>query len=531
MAESPLDPAVPGGAAQPANDSGATVLDDPRQRRIVLIVVALALMMVISAVSGLNVALPDLARSTGATQSQLQWIVDAYTLVFAGLLLPAGALGDRFGRKGVLVTGLLVFGVAAAFALFIESPGGLVGLRAVMGIGAALVMPTTLSVITTSFPESERGRAVGVWVGVAGGGAVIGLFGSAILLEFYSWNSFFALNVLLAFVALAGTLRFVPASRDTHAPRLDPVGALLSLAGISALIYGIIEGPVRTWSDPLVILGLVGGAASLAGFVLWELRRRNPMLDPRLFRLRGFGTGALSLAAQFFAAFGFFFIVLQYLQFVVGRSPLGAAAAMLPMPLVLIPLARQSPGFAQRWGINRVGAAGLLTLAGGLYVITLQDLEFRYWLFVVGLLLFATGMALAGAPATTAITSSLPPTKQGVASAVNDTAREFGSALGIAVLGSVLNDRYRAGLDSALADLGSALPPGAADVARGSLPAAQAIAERLGAAGAPLARAADQAFVDATGAALATASGVLVLAAVYVFVRGPRKGADLREGR
>ena len=222
----------------------------PRQRRAVLGVVSVALMMVVSAVSGLNVALPSLARDTGASQGELQWVVDAYTMVFAGLLLPAGAVGDRYGRKGVLLAGLVVFGVAAGCALFVHSPGTLIGLRAAMGVGAALVMPTTLSIITTSFPEEEKGRAVGVWVGVAGGGAVIGLLGSGVLLEFFSWSSFFALNVALAVLGLVGTLRVVPSSRDPQPAPLDPVGAGLSLTGVTALVFGIIEGPTRGWGTP-----------------------------------------------------------------------------------------------------------------------------------------------------------------------------------------------------------------------------------------------------------------------------------------
>lgn len=496
----------------------AALVADPHRRRQVLAVVALALMMVVSAVSGLNVALPDIARETGATQSQLQWIVDAYTLVFAGLLLPAGALGDRYGRKGVLLVGLVVFGSAAAVATTVDSPGALVVLRAVMGVGAAFVMPTTLSVITTSFPEEERPRAVGVWVGVAGGGAVIGLFGSALLLEYFAWSSFFALNVVLAVLALVGTLVVVPASRDMGAPRLDLVGAVLALVGITALVYGIIEGPVRGWGDGWVVAGLVLGAGALVGLVLWELRRREPMLDPRLFRLRGFGTGSLSLLAQFFAAFGFFFVILQYLQLVVGKSPLAAAVTMLPMPLVLIPLARRAPVLAERVGLNRLGAVGLVSLAAGLLVMTTLGTDFSFPVFLAGLVLFAVGMALAGTPATTAITAALPPAKQGVASAVNDTSRELGSALGIAVLGSVLNQVYRDTLAPALAGL----PPEAAEAAQGSLAAAQAVAAQAGPAGAALAAAADEAFVAAFGDALTIAAGVLVLAAVYVLVRGPR---------
>src|SRR3954471_17661350 len=220
----------------------------PRRRRSILAVVCLALMMVVSAVSGLNVALPDLAVQTGASQTELTWIVDAYTLAFVGLLLPLGAAGDRFGRKGVLLFGIVTFGLGAGLAMTTSDPSTLIGLRALMGIGAAAVMPTTLSVITTSFPPEERGRAVGVWVGVAGGGAVLGLVASGILLEFFAWNSFFGLNVALAAIGLVGTLLVVPSSKDPHPAPLDIPGALLSLVGVSALVFTIIEGADRGWT-------------------------------------------------------------------------------------------------------------------------------------------------------------------------------------------------------------------------------------------------------------------------------------------
>jgi EmrB/QacA subfamily drug resistance transporter len=500
----------------------------PRHRQLVLAVVALALMMVVSAVSGLNVALPDLARATGATQSELQWIVDAYTMVFAGLLLPAGAVGDRYGRRGVLLAGLAVFGAAAAAALLADDATTLIALRAVMGAGAALVMPTTLSIITTSFPAEERARAVGVWVGVVGAGAVIGLLGSGILLEFFGWSSFFALNVALAALAIAGALRFVPGSRDPIPAPLDPVGGLLSLVGITALVFGIIEGPARGWGDGLVLAGLLGGLGALAAFVAWELRRTHPLLDPRLFRLRGFGTGALSLTIQFFAAFGFFFIVLQYLQYVAGLSPLQAALALLPMPVVLIPLARRAPVIAERFGINRTGALGLTLIAAGLGVISLLEVDLSYGVFLAGLVLFAAGMALSGTPATTAIVASLPRAKQGVASAVNDTSREFGSALGIAVLGSVLNERYRSGI----ADATGGLPPEAARGAQESIAFVQSDAlARLGPAGSDLVAQAERAFVDATSTAVRVAAVVLLVTAVYVGLRAPRRGAPPDAGR
>jgi MFS family permease len=370
-------------------------------------------------------------------------------MVFAGLLLAAGAVGDRFGRRGILLAGLAVFGTAAAVALVTEDPRTLIVLRATMGAGAALVMPTTLSIITTSFPPEERARAVGVWVGIAGGGAVLGLLASGILLEFFQWSSFFGLNVVLAVLAIAGTLAVVPRSRDAEPPALDPVGAVLSLVGVSGLVFGVIEGtrprmgrrdrprgPRRRDRRPRRLRGV--GAARLPA-----------LLDPRLFRLRGFGTGSVSLTAQFFAAFGFFFIVLQYLQYVVGRSPLEAALTMLPLPLVLIPVARRAPAIAQRLGVNRTGPLGLLLIAGGLAVISRVEVDFDYVVFVAGLVLFAAGMGLAGTPCDDRDRLLAAAVQQGVASAVNDVSREFGSAMGIAVLGSVLNDRYRSGIEGA----------------------------------------------------------------------------------
>jgi len=492
----------------------------PRRRRLVLVVVGFALTMVVSAVSGLNVALPDLARDTGATQTELTWIVDAYTVVFAGLLLIAGAVGDRFGRKELLLVGAILFGSAAAVAMFVDDPSTLIVLRAVMGLGAAAVMPTTLSIITTSFPPEERAKAVGVWVGIAGGGAVIGLLGSGVLLEFFDWSSFFALNVGLALIAAIGTIAVIPRSRDPHPARLDVPGGVLSLLAVAGIVFGIIEGPVRGWDDPLTLTALAIGVLALLAFVRWELRAPQPLLDPRLFRLRGFGTGSLSLTVQFFASFGFFYIVLQYLQFVVGLSPLEAALRLLPLPLVLIPLARRAPLIAERFGINRVAALGLTLIAAGLAVISLVDVDLTYGLFATGLVLFAAGMALAGTPATTAIVSSLPPAKQGVASAVNDTTRELGSALGIAILGSTLNDQYRSGVEDAVAGI----PGPIAERAQESIAFVQSGAvEQLGANGPRLVAAAEQAFVDGVGLAVLVAAGAALAAAVVVFLRAPRK--------
>lgn len=495
------------------------VATSSRQRRLILVTVALSLMMVVSAVSGLNVALPDLARDTGATQSQLQWIVDAYTVVFAGLLLFAGALGDRLGRRPLLIGGLIVFGAAAALGMVVDQPNALIWVRAAMGIGAAAVMPTTLAVISTAFPPQERGRAVGLWVGVAGGGAVIGLFAAGLLLEWFPWSSFFGLNVALAVIALVLAIRVVPQSLDEHPPSLDLPSGVLSLVGVAALVFGIIEGPVRGWSDGVTVAALVVGLASIVGFVLRQLGLSHPLLDPRLFARRGFGTGTLSVTVQFFSAFGFFFILMQYLQFVVGRSPLGAAAALLPLPVVLIPLARRTPGIAASVGFHRTGALGLTLIAAGMFTVSTLDVELNAWVLTGGLILFGMGMAFAGAPATTAIIAALPRAKQGVASSVNDLSREFGSALGIAVLGSVLNNAYRAGVDQVT----TGLPDPVREAVQGNIAFVDRLpADTVGPRAAQVIEGAKLAFLDGVGGALRLACVVLLITALVIGIFGPR---------
>jgi EmrB/QacA subfamily drug resistance transporter len=492
---------------------------------LVLAVVGLSLMAVVSAVSGLNVALPSLARETGASQTDLTWIVDAYTVVFAGLLLFAGALGDRFGRKLLLIIGLVIFGTAAALAMLVTEPGQLIALRAAMGVGAAAIMPTTLSVITTSFPEDERPRAIGVWVGIAGGGAVLGLFGSGLLLEFFAWQSFFGLNVTLAALALVGVLAFVPSSADEHPPALDWIGAILSLGAVGGTVFGIIEGPERGWDDPLTLAALAIGVVALFAFVAWELRMRQPMLDPRLFGNRALSAGTLTITVQFFAAFGFFFILLQYLQFISDRSPLEAAVALLPLPFVLLPIARSAPRVAARIGFRRVAPVGLLVMAAGFGLLSFLEADSPYWFFASGLVLFAIGMGLAGTPSTTAITSALPPSKQGVASALNDTAREVGSAFGIAILGSVLNQAYRDGMADAVASL----PPQVAERVLASIAFTSAPeVQQFGAAGQALVDRAREAFVSGVTDAVLIGSVILVVAAVVVLVLAPRHAQEAR---
>lgn len=409
----------------------------------VLPTIALALMTVVSAVAGLSLALPRIAVELGASQTELTWIVDSYTVVFAGLLLIAGAIGDRIGRQRILFLGLIVFAIGAGIGFFSNSAEMLIFSRVVMGVGAAAVMPSTLSVITTSFPPENRGKAIGIWVGVAGGGAVLGLFATALLLEWFNWNSFFGFNFALAITSAIGAIR-VPESRESHGMKLDWIGGLLSILAISGLVFGIIEGPERGWNSVESTSGLLLGSLSLIGFVVWELRSSKPLLDPRLFKLRGFSSGTFSITIQFFAQFGFIFVGMQYLQFVAGKSPLEAATQLLWMPLVVFPGSRIAGALSKKISQKYLGSLGLAIFGYSLFHFSSLPMEFDYWYFTIGILLFGAGLALSATPATVAITSALPIEKQGVASAVNDTAREVGSAIGIAILGAALTNTYKA---------------------------------------------------------------------------------------
>ena len=422
-------------------------MNQARVGKTVLPTIALSLMTVMSAVAGLNLALPEIAVETGASQTQLTWIVDSYTVVFAGLLLISGAIGDRFGRQRILLAGLALFAIGASIGFFQDNPEGLILARLVMGIGAAGIMPSTLSVITTSFAAEERGKAIGIWVGVAGGGAVLGLFATALLLEWFEWSSFFALNFGLALISLLGTLR-IPDSKE-GSTKLDWFGGFMSMLAIGGLVFGIIEGPESGWGSIESNSGLIIGSLALVGFIIWELRADNPLLDPRLFAKRGFSSGSLSITVQFFAQFGFIFVGMQYLQFVAGFSPLEAAMHLLWMPLVVLPGSRLAGALSKRIPQKVLGTIGLALFSYAMFHFAALPREFDYWYFTAGILLFGSGLALSATPATLAITSALPQSKQGVASAVNDTAREVGAALGIAILGAAMTDAYKAEMQTA----------------------------------------------------------------------------------
>ncbi|MER8186752.1 MFS transporter [Kitasatospora sp. NPDC094015] len=504
--------------AAPPPGRAAAAPDRPVRPGAVLFVSCLALGAVVAAMASLNVALPDLGRETHADQTQLSWIIDAYSLVFAALLLPAGAIGDRFGRRRALLVGLAVFGAGSGLAALTTDPNALIVLRGVLGVGAALVMPATLSTITSTFPRAQRTRAVSVWAAVAGASAVVGLLASGTLLEFWSWRSVFLLNVLLAAVALVGTLLVVPESAEPGAPRIDTGGALLVAAGLAALVYSVIEAPGRGWGDPATLGGIGLGLVVLAGFVGWELRQRHPLLDPRLFRNRRFAAGSISIMLQFFAFFGFIFVVMQYLQLVRGDNALVAAVSVLPMAAAMVPVSRLSPRLTARFGARGPWVLGLLLIAAAFTVLSALDGASPYGLVAAGLLPLGAGMGLAMTPATTAVTDALPRALQNVGSAVNDLSRELGGALGIAVLGSVLSATYRSHLDL------TGVPAGLADRFRSSLGAAAT-------APAPVAEHARAAFVDGMHLALLGGAAVTLLAAALVALLLRRAGEPAADER
>ncbi|HEY1486946.1 MAG TPA: MFS transporter [Micromonosporaceae bacterium] len=468
-------------------------------------VVCVALATVVAAMASLNVALPDIARSTHASQTQLEWIIDAYSLVFAALLLPAGAIGDRYGRRRALLCGLAIFGIGSALAMTAGSAEVLIGLRGLLGLGAALVMPATLSTITGTFPAEQRTRAVGVWAAVAGGSAVLGLLTTGVLLEAWSWRSVFALNVVLAVIAFIGTLRVVPESADPHAPRLDLGGSVFAVIGLVALVFSVIEAPEYGWSSARTLIGTGCGLLVLAGFVGYELTRKHPMLDPRIFGNPRLAAGSLSVFVQFFAFFGFIFIALQYLQLVRGDSPLIAAVSVLPMAAAMMPMARTAPILVAHFGSRVVCTAGLVVMSGGLLVLAGLGADSSYWLVAAGLVPLGLGMGAAMTPATSAITEALPAAQQGVGSALNDLSREVGGAIGIAVIGSVLTAGYRSDLHL------PGVPAAVAEPARNSF----ALAAHLGG---PVRDQAQSAFVSGMHTALLYAAGAALLAAIAVNV-------------
>ncbi|MEU9893938.1 MFS transporter [Streptomyces phaeochromogenes] len=509
----------PSGADAPGE--GVPDAPDARQRRTILIAVCIALMAVIASVSGLNVAQPDLAVAFDASQSTVLWIINIYTLSLAALLLPLGAIGDRFGRKPMLLTGLTVFGVASAMAGLAPSAEVMLAARLLSGVGAAMIMPITLAVITSTFPKEERGRAIGVWTGVAGGGGVLGMFLSAALVDAVSWRWLFVLPIALVVVALAMTLRSVPNSRERSGHAFDTVGALTSVVAVVGLIFVLQEGPERGWTAPATLAGLAVGAIAAIGFVTWELRRRDAaLLDVRLFRERGLAGGSVTLLVVFGVQAGIFVVLFPFFQAVLGWSGLLSTLALMPMAVMMMMASGLAPQLAARVGPRATMATGILLAGAGLALMAaVVSVEGGYLSVLPGMLAMGVGMGLSMTPSTEAITSALPRERQGVASALNDVTREFGTALGVALLGALLSAGYRGAIDSRLAGV----PEGPADTAREGVANALDAAPQAGPQAQALVRAARESFVE--GWQNAMWAGVAVMAALFVYVlaRGPQQ--------
>ena len=483
------------------------------RRWFILGILNLSLVLVVASVSSLNLSLPSIQRALDASAADLIWINAAYALVFAAFLLPAGALGDRFGRKGALLTGLVVFVLGALLGSTADTAGQVIAFRATMGIGAALAMPATLSILTAIFPPDERNKAIAIWSGFAGAGGAIGILSAGVLLEYFWWGSVFFVNVPTAVTALVLVAAVVPTSRDTQGHNLDPFGSILSAVGLAALVFALVQGPEYGWSDPLVLGGFVAAVALLTSWVAFERRQEHPMLDPRLFRIPRFGLATLALGTTFAVMFGMFFGLAQYLQFVLGYSPLGAAVRVMPFAIVMIAVSPRGPSLAARFGSGRVICGGMLVTALGCGVMALLTGDSGYGHVVLGVILISSGMALGFPTSTAAIVGSLPLDKAGVASAVNDTTREVGSAVGIALLGSLLSAGYRRGLGNAL----DQAPAEMAEFARDSVGAALVVAQRAPAGvGDHIAATARDAF--ANGYSLAMTAGAALLAVTGLIV-------------
>lgn len=507
-------------AAAPAPDSLSLWA-----RRRTLIVACSAVSLVIATMAALYTALPRIVVDTGSDQTQAAWIIDSYTLALACLVLPAGAIGDRYGRRLMLIIGLIVFCAASAVCLATLDAEVLIVARTVAGIGAALVMPSTLSLITAGFPPGAVGRAIGFWAGFAGTGGLLGLVGSGVLLQWWSWQSIFVVMTVSA-VVLIGAAFTLPESRGAGRPRFDLPGTLTIVVAIAAFVAALIEVAVRGWTDPYILGGFAVAAAAAALFVAVELRSRSPLLDLRLFARREFGSGAASVTVQFLATFGMFLVTVQYLQLVLEYSPLKSALACLPMGAALVVLSQFSPRLATRYGLRLPTATGLAVIAAALLLLSRVTPEYGYPGVLGPLLLMSVGLGLAAAPATAAIMNDSPADNHGVAAAVNDATREIGAAIGIALAGTVLGSGYRSTVDPAL----PRIPEAAREPLSHSLAATAELAERAGPQARPLLDLARDAFVHGVQNTSLMLAGVCFAAAVALAFWAPGRTRDAVPG-
>ncbi len=504
------------------------------RRWVGLAVLCISLMVVSLDNTILNVALPRLSDDLHASTSQLQWILDGYTLVFAGLLLTAGSLGDRFGRRTALSSGLAIFVAGSIASAFATSSTALIVTRSIMGVGGALIMPATLSLLTNLFTDPrERARAIGVWAGVTGIGVALGPLLGGWLLGHFFWGSVFLINVPVVAVALPAGYFLLPNSKAENGPKLDLFGAALSIVGLVAFVWALIEAPAKGWASAPVVGAFVLAAVALAGFVWWQLRSRHPMLDVRFFQDRRFTAANVAITLTFFAMFGSMFLLTQFMQFVLGYTPLQAGVRSIPIAVMLMLGGPISARLAEGFGTKRVVASGLTLVAVGLVVAGTATPELGYFGRILPAQLFmGFGIGLAMAPATESIMGSLPREKAGVGSAMNDTTRQVGGALGVAIVGSIFSSGYAPGVTTRLAGL--PLPAQAVTATSDSIGGAFRVAALAGGKpnavdtpiGHTIAGAARDAFAASMGRGFFAAAGIALLGALIALAFLPARAAD-----
>ncbi len=509
-------------APQPGSSASSQWPSGHPRRRQILLVLCLSLLVVVIDNTILNTALPTLARVLHAGTSSLQWITDAYTLCFAALLIPAGALGDRYGRRRSLLGGLAVFALGSVVAAFASGTGMLIGARVVMGFGAAFVMPATLSILNSVFPPKERPQAIAAWSAVTGIGIVIGPTLGGLLLSHFWWGSIFLINVPLVAVALAGVMLTVPETAESSGHRLDLLGTVLIGGALVAIVDAIIEAPDRGWTGAVTLAEMAAGLVALGIFAWWELRAAHPLVDLRIFTSRAFSTAAAAVTVIFFALFGSLFVLTQYLQLVHGYSPLSAGLRALPFALAIGAMSPLSPILAKRFGTRLVIPAGMALMGAGLLDLSTVGVHTSYPPIAVAVAIMGAGMGMVMAPASTTIMTTVPAHQAGAGSAINDTIREVGGALGIAVVGSLAAAVYRSRLTHVL--VAGHAPGSVVHVATGSVAAADLVGRQVGGApGSDLVAAAHSAFVNAMAMGVRVAAAVALVSAVAAVFALPRR--------
>ena len=495
-----------------------------RRRWWILAVLCLSVLLVVVDNTIVNVALPTMSRKLSASTQGLQWIVDAYTLVFAGLLVVGGNLGDRLGRRRVLQAGLALFAVFSVAAALSRNTGELIAGRAAMGAAAALIYPATLALLTHVFTSArERATAIGIWSGVSGLAVAIGPVTGGLLLRHFSWSAVFYVNVPIVIIALAGGMFLLPESRDPKAGRFDPLGALLSVSGIGLLVWTVIEAPAHGWASAATTGGFAGSLVILAAFAAWQLRRPDPMLDVRLFANPRFSAASGAIALAFFGLFGFIFLITQYFQLIRGFDPLRAGVATLPFAIVTGALSPAAIALMKRLGTKAVVTTGLALMSAGFLVAAGTTLDSAYWgRIITAMVLMSAGLALTSSPATEAIMGALPPAKAGAGSAVNDTTRELGGTLGVAIVGSVMSSAYGSHVLSALTKDGA--PAALTTAAQQSVVAGLHVAGHLpGGLREGAAEAVRQAFINGLHSGSLVAAGATAAAALITLAFLPAR--------